>query len=203
MRYGYARCSTKRQNKERQIEALHKYGLTDDAIFIDMESGKVEAEERTNYAVLRKCLREGDELVIDALDRIGRKKIDIKEEIRYLQGKGIRLIVLSLPTTTVKPEPGQEWVHDMITNLLVEVYSSMAEQELVEKERRTRAGIEIAKAEGKYKGRKPIGYDAALLKKIYPRWKNGGIRTAEFRQLLGLKPNTFYRAIAALESETA
>lgn len=203
MVYGYVRCSAKHQNKARQVEALHNYGVSDDNIVVDMESGKIEAAERTNYSVLRKCLRAGDELVIDALDRLGRRKADIKDEIRYLQEKKVRLVVLSLPTTTIRPEPGQEWVIDMVSNLLIEVYSSIAEQELAEKERRTRAGIEIAKAEGKYKGRKPIDYDAALLKKIYPRWKSGGIKTAEFRQLLGLKPNTFYRAIAAYESQTA
>ena len=90
----------------------------------------------------------------------------------------------------------------MITNLIIEVYASIAEQELVEKERRTRAGIEIAKKEGKYKGRKPIEYDKEALKKIYPRWKAGGIKTAEYRKLLGgLTVSTFYRAIRKYEEE--
>ena len=145
--------------------------------------------------MLRKLLREGDSLVVDAIDRLGRKKSDIKSEVEYLRSKKVRLIVLSLPTTTIDPGQGQEWVLDMVTNLLIEVYASIAEQELVEKERRTRAGIEIAKSEGKYKGRKPIEYDGQQLEKCYSRWKSGVIKTSEFQKLLGLKPNTFYRAI--------
>ena len=199
MIYGYIRCSTKKQNESRQLEALHRYGLTDEQIIIDKESGKISTDERTRYSTLRVMLRDGDVLVIDALDRLGRTKQNIKEEIESLKKKGVRLVILSLPTTAVEPAEGQEWVVDLVTNLLIEVYASIAEQELVEKERRTRAGIELAKAEGKYKGRKPIDYDEKLLIKCYPRWKAGGIKTAEFRKLLGLKANTFYRAIEKYE----
>lgn len=201
MIYGYIRCSTKKQNESRQLEALHRYGLTDEQIIIDKESGKISTDERTRYSTLRVMLRDGDVLVIDALDRLGRTKQNIKEEIESLKKKGVRLVILSLPTTAVEPAEGQEWVVDLVTNLLIEVYASIAEQELVEKERRTRAGIELAKAEGKYKGRKPIDYDEKQLAKCYQRWKSGGIKTSEFQKLLGLKPNTFYRAIARYENE--
>ena len=197
--YGYVRCSDVKQNEKRQIQALHDYGLTDDCIFIEKESGKTKGNERPQFSVLRKCLREGDCLVVDALDRLGRTKNDILEQVRYFKNKKVRLVILSLPTTTIKPEEGQEWVIDMVSNLLIEVYASMAEQELVEKERRTKAGIEIAKAEGKYKGRKPIEYDEEKLAKLYPRWKSKAIKTNEFQQLLNLKPNTFYRAISRYE----
>ena len=198
-RYGLVRCSTAKQNEARQLEALRKFGIPDDDIIIEKESGKVAGEDRTQYSILRKLLREGDSLVIDALDRLGRKKADIKAEVEYLKLKKVRLIILNLPTTCIDPEKGQEWVVDMVSNLLIEVYSSMADQELVEKERRTRAGIELAKEEGKYRGRKPIEYDAVKLAKLYPRWKARAISTSEFQQLLGLKTNTFYRAIKAYE----
>lgn len=199
MIYGYIRCSTKKQNESRQLEALHRYGLTDEQIIIDKESGKISTDERTRYSTLRVMLRDGDVLVIDALDRLGRTKQNIKEEIEYLKKKGVRLVILSLPTTAVEPAEGQEWVVDLVTNLLIEVYASIAEQELVEKERRTRAGIELAKAEGKYKGRKPIEYDSERLATLYPRWKAGAIKTHEMCELLHLKKNTFYRAVEKYE----
>lgn len=147
-RYGFIRCSTDKQNEARQLKALHDFGIPDEDIIIEKESGKLRGVEREQYSVLRKLLREGDSLVVDAIDRLGRKKSDIKSEVEYLRSKKVRLIVLSLPTTTIDPGQGQEWVLDMVTNLLIEVYASIAEQELVEKERRTRAGIEIAKSEG-------------------------------------------------------
>ena len=199
MEYGYVRCSSQKQNEARQIEALHKYGLSDDQIVIDKESGKIDTDERTRYSTLRKLLRAGDVLVIDAVDRIGRTKVNIKDEIEYLKKKGVRLVILSLPTTMIQVEQNQAWVVDMVTNLLIEVYSSIAEQELVEKERRTRAGIEVAKAAGKYKGRKPIEYDHEKLVSLYPRWKAGSIKTHEMLELLHLKKNTFYRAVEKYE----
>lgn len=200
-RYGFIRCSTDKQNEARQLKALHDFGIPDEDIIIEKESGKLRGVEREQYSVLRKLLREGDSLVVDAIDRLGRKKSDIKSEVEYLRSKKVRLIVLSLPTTTIDPGQGQEWVLDMVTNLLIEVYASIAEQELVEKERRTRAGIEIAKSEGKYKGRKPIEYDGQQLEKCYSRWKSRAIKTSEFQKLLGLKPNTFYRAIEKYEQQ--
>ena len=203
MVYGYCRASTKKQNEGRQLEALRKFGVSDDNIIIEKESGKIDGSERPQYSILRKLLRTGDVLVVDAVDRLGRKKSDIKAEMEYLKEKQVRLVVLNIPTTTIEPQEGQEWLLEMVLNIIIEVYSSIAEQELAEKERRTRAGIELAKAAGKYKGRKPIDYDEAKLKSLYPRWKAGSVKTNEFRQLLALKPNTFYRAIARYEMEGA
>ncbi len=199
--YGFARCSTVNQNEDRQVKALLDYGIKQDHIIIDKESGKKNIEDRTNYKILRALLRSGDTLVIDSIDRIGRRKDIIKAEIEFFKNKGVRLVVLSLPTTAIKVPEGQEWVIEMVTNILLEVYSSIAEQEVKEKERRTRAGIELAKAAGKYKGRKPIEYDHDKLVELYPRWKKGHIKTNEVLSLLGLKKNTFYRAINKYEED--
>ena len=89
----------------------------------------------------------------------------------------------------------------MVKNLLVEVYTSLAQQEVSEKERRQKEGIEIAKAKGVYKGRKPIEYDPIRFEELYKRWKAGSIMAKEFMALIGLKPNTFYRAVQRYESE--
>ena len=82
-------------------------------------------------------------MYIDSLDRLGRRKADIKAELEYLKNKGVIVRVLTIPTTLINLE-GQDWVLELINNLLIEVYSSLAEQELAEKERRQRSGIEIA-----------------------------------------------------------
>ena len=94
---------------------------------------------------------------------------------------------------------GQDWVLELINNILIEVYSSIAQQELVRKEYRQKAGIAEAKKRGVYKGRKPITYDENQLESIYPRWKLKQVKTKEFMLLLNLKPNTFYRAIEKYE----
>ncbi len=203
-KYGYARVSDKEQHPERQIESIRRYApdMRDENLFIEKISGKRGMEERAEYAVLRRIIRAGDELVIDALDRLGRRKADIKAELVYLQERGVVLRILSIPTTLVEAD-GQAWVLDMVSNLLMEVYSSLAEQELHEKERRQQAGIEAAKKRGVYKGRKPIEIDNERFGELYRRWKSGAIRAKEFMGLMELKPNTFYRAVQRYEQSLA
>ena len=201
-RYGYVRVSTKDQHPDRQIENIKKHypDIKDDNLFIEKISGKKGMDERDEYAVLRRIVRSGDELVIDALDRLGRKKTDIKAELEYLKTKGVVIRVLLIPTTLVEID-GQEWAIEMINNLLIEVYTSLAQQEISEKERRQRDGIEVAKANGVYIGRKPIEYDEVKFTDLYKRWRNGAIKAKEFMELMGLKPNTFYRIVKRYEME--
>lgn len=202
--YGYVRVSSKEQHPERQIENIKKYypNIKEENIFVEKVSGKKGMDTREEYAVLRRVMRAGDELIIDALDRLGRKKADIQAELEYLKAKGVVIRVLLIPTTLMEIE-GQSWAMDMINNLLIEVYTSLAQQELNEKERRQREGIEIAKQKGVYKGRKRIAYDDNKFEELYTRWKSGAILAKEFMALIGLKPNTFYRAIQRYEAEKA
>ena len=201
-KYSYIRVSDIDQHPDRQLSALKKYwpDIPEENIFIEKASGKKGVNDRQEYAVLRRILRAGDELFIDSLDRLGRKKADIKNELEYLKNKGVIVRVSTMPTTLIDID-GQAWVIEMINNLLIEVYASLAEQELAEKERRQMAGIEEAKKRGVYKGRKPIEYDKAKFKDLYYRWKKGSIKAKEFMELIGLKPNTFYRAVQRFEIE--
>lgn len=201
-RYGYVRVSSKGQCEDRQVEGIRKYcaGIEIENMFIEKVSGKLGVDERPEYAVLRRVLRSGDELVVDALDRLGRKKADVKAELEYLKDKGVILRVLSIPTT-LKEIEGQAWIVDMINNVIIEVYTSLLEQELVEKERRQADGIAEAKKRGVYKGRKPVEYNGVQFEDLYGRWKSNKIMAKEFMNLVGLKPNTFYRAVHKYEVE--
>ncbi|WP_306568291.1 recombinase family protein [Faecalispora jeddahensis] len=199
--YGYVRVSDKYQHEDRQVQAILAYypQMKEDNLFIEKISGKSEMDSRPEYAVLRRLLRSGDELVVDALDRLGRKKTDVKKELEYIKGKGVLLRILSIPTTLQEVE-GQSWVMEMINNVIVEVYTSLLEQELNEKERRQAAGIAVAKARGVYKGRKPIEYNESQFVELYQRWKTGAIKSKEFMALMQLRPNTFYRIVKKYES---
>ncbi len=187
-KYGYARVSDKEQHPDRQIENIRKYcpDIKSENLFIEKISGKRGMDDRAEYSVLRRILRSGDELIIDALDRLGRRKADIKAELEYLREKGVILRILLIPTTLMDVD-GQEWMMDMINNLLIEVYSSLAEQELAEKERRQRDGIAEARKRGVYKGRKPIEIDTERFGELYVRWKSGSIMAKEFMSLMQLK----------------
>ncbi len=203
-KFGYARVSTVGQHLDRQVESIKRYcpDINDRDIFVEKISGKRGVDERQEYMCLRRMLRAGDELIIDSLDRLGRNKKGIKDELEFFKNNGIVLRVLMMPTTLIEID-GQAWVMEMINNLLIEVYSSLSEHELVEKERRQRAGIEEAKKRGVYRGRKPIEIDSERFGDLYDRWKSGAIRAKEFMDLMELKPNTFYRAVQRYEKEKA
>ena len=63
-------------------------------------------------------------------------------------------MVLDLPTAMIQVPEGQEWITEMINSILIEVLSSMAEQERLTIRKRQRQGIEAAKAKGKHLGRR-------------------------------------------------
>ena len=95
---------------------------------------------------------------------------------------------------------GQEWLMDMINNLLIEVLATMAEQERLNIRQRQAEGIAIAKKEGKYKGRKEIDFPENWAE-VYDQWKSRKIKGNEAMEKLGLKRNTFYRLIKKYEED--
>ena len=126
--FGYARVSTKEQNLDRQYIALAEQGIEERNIIVDKESGK--DLDRKGYQLLKSgLLRRGDTLIIKSLDRLSRNKADIKKELEYFKNEGIRLKVLDLPTTMMDLPEGQEWVFEMVNNILIEVLGTIAEQE--------------------------------------------------------------------------
>ena len=122
----YARVSSREQNLDRQIASFTALGAQERDIITDKESGK--DLNRTGYTALKTTLlRRGDTLVIKSLDRLSRNKSDIKQELEYFKNNGIRLKVLDLPTTMIDYPAGQEWVLDMVNNILIEVLASIAD----------------------------------------------------------------------------
>ena len=198
--YGYARVSTKDQNLDRQLITLREFGIDDRDIIREKASGK--SLNREAYQTLRnQLLREGDTLVIVALDRLSRNKLHIKQELEYYRGRNIRVMVLDMPTTLCQVNEGQEWIIEMINAILVEVLASLAEQERVKTLTRQAEGIEAAKLQGKHLGRPkmkiPEGWD-----NIYMLWKSGEITAVEAMKRSGLKKSTFYK-LAKLTDENS
>ena len=198
--YGYARVSTKDQNLDRQLIALREFGIDDRDIIREKASGK--SLNREAYQTLRnQLLREGDTLVIVALDRLSRNKLHIKQELEYYRGRNIRVMVLDMPTTLCQVNEGQEWIIEMINAILVEVLASLAEQERIKTLTRQAEGIEAAKLQGKHLGRPkmkiPEGWD-----NIYMLWKSGKITAVEAMRKSNLKKSTFYK-LAKLTDENS
>lgn len=188
---GYARVSSKEQNLDRQILKLQEY-VPKENIIIDKASGK--NLEREGYRALKGVmgLRRGDTLFITSLDRLSRNKADIKNELEWFKRKEVRLKILDLPTSMIEIPEGQEWIRTMIENILIEVLSSIAEQERLTIRKRQQEGIEAAKKKGKHLGRPklivPDNYD-----EVYNRWKAGEITAKKAMEMLGMSSSSFYR----------
>ena len=192
--YGYARVSTKEQNLDRQIIALKEQGIDEREIIIDKESGK--DLDRQGYILLKsKMLRRGDTLIIKSLDRLSRNKCDIKKELEYFKENNIRLKVIDLPTTMMELPEGQEWVFEMVNNILIEVLGTIAEQERETIRKRQAEGIAIAKDKGAYRGRKPIETPDNW-NSVIADWKSGKITATKAIELTGTKRTTFYKLVS-------
>ena len=143
-------------------------------------------------------LRNGDTLVIKSLDRLSRNKADIRNELQYFKDNNIRLKVIDLPTTMMDLPKGQEWVFDMVNNILIEVLGTIAEQERITIRSRQREGIDAARKNGKHLGRpktvKPDNWD-----KVYTEWKSKNITAREAMKQLGVSKNIFYRWVCELK----
>lgn len=196
--YGYARVSSQEQNLDRQLEQLKMY-VESEFILTDKASGK--DLERSSYQALKGALglRKGDTLVITSLDRLSRNKEDIKQELQWFRDNGIRLKILDLPTSLIEVPQGQEWIVEMINNILVEVLSSMAEQERLTIRKRQREGIEAAKKKGKHLGRPKLQIPKDF-PEVYGEWKRCEVTAKGAMMKLGLKSTSFYKIVKQYES---
>ena len=191
--YGYARVSSTEQNLDRQIEALKQNGVNERDIITDKVSGK--DLDRAGYQALRNTmLRDGDILLVKSLDRLSRNKCHIKQELEYYKAHHIRVKVIDLPTTMIDLPDAQDWVFDMINNILIEVLSSIAEQERLTIRQRQAEGIEVAKAKGKHLGRPKAEYPDEWAE-IYKQWKSEEITAKLAMETLMMKRTTFYKLV--------
>ena len=196
--YYYARVSSKEQNLDRQIEAFKALGADERDIITDKESGK--DLNRTGYTALKNAmLRKGDTLVVKSLDRLSRNKTDIKNELQFFKDNGIRLKVIDLPTTMMDLPQGQEWVFEMVNNILIEVLDTIAEQERKTIRARQAEGIEAAKKYGKKLGRPALTYPDNW-KKVYADWKDGKITAKVAMELTDTKRTSFYKLVQMTEN---
>lgn len=197
MIYFYARVSTKEQNLARQIKAAHDYKKID-KVFEDKRSGK--DLQRPQYQEMKGLLTKGDEVVVHSLDRLGRNKEDIKNEIAWFKANGIVLRVLDLPTTLIDFN-GQEWIGDMVTNIMVEVLASVAQQEREKIKTRQAEGIaamqvvggkKVSAKTGRVYGRPAADVEMVDFQKFREKQKDGEITVENACAQLGISRSTWY-----------
>ena len=208
---GYARVSTSEQNLDRQIKALEQY-VEEDMIVTDKASGK--NLNRAGYQSLKVGigkLVKGDILYIKSLDRLSRNKEELKRELQYFKEQGIKVKILDMPTTMTEFPPEQAWIGDMITNIMIEVLSSIAQNEREVTRQRQIEGVaamptdsstgkKISRRTGNPIGRPPVKYPKKW-DSVYKEWKEKKITARQAMRLLNLKPNSFYKLAKQYLSE--
>jgi len=193
----YARVSSRDQNLDRQIAAFKAMGADDRDIITDKESGR--DLNRVGYQALKhSMLRRGDTLVIKSLDRLSRNKSDIGNELQFFKEHGIRLKILDLPTTMIDLPEGQEWVFDMVNNILIEVLGSIAQQERLTIHQRQEEGIAAAKENGIVFGRPKAEYPDNW-DEVIAKWQAGTITATKAMELTGTKRTTFYKLLKLMQ----
>lgn len=200
--FGYGRVSSTDQNEERQLEALLDAGIDERNIYIDKKSGK--DFDREQYKALIGRLREGDLVVIPSLDRLGRNYIEIQKEWQNItQEVKADIKILDMPlldTSTATENLDRRFIADLVLQILC--YTAEKERENIRK--RQRQGIDVMPVvDGKrvsMRTGRPTGRPKAVKpdnwNEIYEQWQNKQITAVKAMEILGLKPNTFYKFAA-------
>jgi DNA invertase Pin-like site-specific DNA recombinase len=180
---GYARVSTKAQSLDQQLDALRAAGVT--RVFEDKMSGA--RDDRAGLTELLNYVREGDTVVVFALDRLGRTLRGIVETVAELDAKGITLRSL------------REGVDSStsVGRMVMGIFGSLAEYERTLIMERAEAAREAAKARGKQTGRpKALTADQLALAQ---RMRAAGESVTTIRETLRVGRSTLYRALAEVE----
>lgn len=187
--YGYIRVSTREQCLDRQRHAMVAYGVAENHVFVDRQSGKDFV--RPAYQELRQRLMAGDVLVVKSIDRLGRNYAELLAEWRCLtKEKGVAITVLDFPLLDTRQN--RDLAGQLIADIVLELLSYVAETERSFCRQRQREGIEAARKRGVRFGRppktRPQGYEALRL-----AWKRREISAREAARKLGVTHRTFLR----------
>ena len=170
---------------------MEEFGITADHIFADKQSGK--NFDRPAYMDMMAALKPGDTVVVQSLDRLGR---DYEEMIRQLdiitREKDAFIVVLDMPILDSRNKYGDDLTAKLVLNIVIQIFSYVAQMEREMNHRRTMDGIAAAKAKGVHFGRKPMERPAEY-EAIRNRWAADEISAREAARLLSVATSTFLR----------
>lgn len=182
MKIGYIRVSTVEQNIARQEVLMKELGV--EKIFIDKVSGK--NTDRKELQKLLQFARKGDSVIVESISRFARNTKDLLNLVEMLTEKEVEFVSKKENIDTTTPTG----------KFMLTVFGAVAELEREYILQRQSEGIAVAKAQGKYKGRKKVYNDK--FNEIYKKWQNNEI-TANFAiKQLGWSKTTFYRRVNEL-----
>ena len=181
MLVGYSRVSTVEQNEARQLEKLKELGC--EKIYIDKCSGK--NTNRPEFNKMMDYVREGDIVYVTEWSRLSRSTMDLLTTLNSLENKGVIVKSIKENFDTSTPQG----------KLILTVFAAISqfERELILQ--RQAEGIEIAKQQGKYKGRKCKEYDKDLLNQVISGLADDSLTVTKAAELLGVTRATVYNIL--------
>ena len=156
--------------------------LNVDELYIDKASGK-NAAQRPELQKMLEYVRRGDTVVVESISRFARNTRDLLDLVERLTGKGVEFISQKEAIDTTTPTG----------KFMLTIFGAVAELEREYILQRQQEGIAIAKAQGVYKGRKPI--QRSNFYQVVSLWHGGEITATEAMKRLNMKSSTFYRKV--------
>jgi len=180
----YIRVSTVEQNEARQLEAMKAHQI--DKTFIDKVSGK--DTNRPQLKAMMDYVREGDTVFMHDFSRLARSTKDLLAIVEELQERGVHLVSNKENLDTSTPTG----------KMMLTMIAAINEFERMNLLERQREGIAIAKAEGKYKGRKAREIDQEFID-LYGRYMRREINKVQMAEALKISRPTLDRLITEYE----
>ncbi len=184
MKIGYVRVSTKEQNTARQDELMKSLGV--EKVFLDKMSGK--NTDRPELQNMLGFVREWDSVIVESISRFARNTKDLLELTEQLNNKHVQFISQKERIDTDTPAG----------TFMLTIFGAVAELEREYIRERQREGIEIAKQQGKYKGRPEKQINS--FDEVYQKWKKGKLTATSASKQLGVSRSTFYRKMIEYEA---
>ena len=189
--YGYCRVSTREQHEDRQVIALKEMGVPEENIYMDKQSGK--DFNRPQYKRLIRKIKPDDVIFIKSIDRLGRNYDEILEQWKIItKDKKADLCIIDMPLLDTRRE--KNLLGTLIADLVLTLFSYVAENERKTIMERQAEGIAAAKERGVRFGRPPRALPDNFYES-YQRWKSKTITLNKAASLCGMPKSTFfYRA---------
>lgn len=186
MKIGYVRVSSESQNTARQEELMRELGV--EKLFVEKVSGK--NANRPQLQEMLSFAREGDTIIVSEVSRLARNVRDLLELVELFAEKNIEFISKKEAIDTTTPSG----------KFMLTIFGAVSELERDYIRHRQREGIEIARKEGKYKGRRKT--KIKNFNEVYDKWSKGEITATKATEILGVSRSTFYRRIREYRNES-
>lgn len=192
---GYMRVSTREQKEDRQKTALLEMGVPEKHIYMDKQSGR--NFERPQYKRMLRKLDKDTVLFVKSIDRLGRNYTDLNEQWRIItKEKGADIVVIDMPLLDTRRE--KNLLGTFISDLVLNIFSYVAENERINIKQRQAEGIVEAKNRGVKFGRPPVPVPENFYE-VHKQWRNKEITLKQAAEECGMAASTFFDKAKAFE----